>query len=327
MIKSDALYDYLFDQGLQPEYVEEDTQIVVCCPMCEDDRPRLYVSSETGAFICFHCHEQGNLHQFLMRVCNLDGNEAFEQGRLIRGSREDEIDYFEHREERKKEVTAVLTLPRQFHTIDRAAPVQFLKYLEKRHVSPELAINRGIGYAVTGRYAYRVIVPVKNDGHLYTYIGRTVLTQCPNCTELVDDCTCRPYKYPKVLTPTKKQGAQPSHTLYNLEVVHRTRPERLVVVEGVFDALRLPTSSVALLGSSASATQVTLIAGLARGREVILALDPDEAGYKGTLKVADLLSSEMVKVRVALLPEGEDVGSIDQPTLDRCLQEARPYIV
>jgi DNA primase len=98
-------------------------------------------------------------------------------------------------------------------------------------------------------------------------------------------------------------------------------------VEGVFDALRFPYEAVALMGSSASTTQVTLLAGLARGRDVILALDPDTAGYLGAVKVANALASKLVPVRVALLPKGSDIGSLGAEAAEPYLANASRFIL
>ena len=328
-LNSSALYRWLTEEGHQPDYMEEETEITICCPLCKDDRARLYVSCESGAWTCFHCHESGNLHQFLMRCMELDGSDAFDVGRHFRMSDDGEQrDYFEVRErEVEPKPVEILTLPQSFRPITQDSPDIFKNYLGRRGVSVELAASRGIGYSLSGRYAYRVILPVQNDGMLYTFVARSVLQACPNCQEKIDDCTCRPYKFPKVLTPTSKLGARPSYTLYNLDAVRRTKPSPPIVVEGAFDALRLPNRAVGLLGSSASTTQLTLLAGLARPSGIILCLDGDTAGYKGTLKIAEALASEMIKVKVALLPDGRDPGSLNIYDLEQCLEAAKPYIL
>lgn len=326
-LRVSAFFQWLIDQGFEPEMMEEDEEIVICCPICQDSRPRLYVNASSGAFTCFHCHEEGSFHQFLMRVGDMGGSEAFALSRDL-VMEDGEIDWFEvEARPQKAAPSGNLTLPASFKSIDTDTPDVILKYLARRHISPELARSRGLGYATSGRYAWRVIVPVENDGKLYTFIARTILTQCPNCTERLDDCTCQPRRFPKVLTPPSKDGAAPRHTLFNLDAVSRSASRRVVVVEGVFDALRLPNEAVALMGSSASATQITLLAGLARGRDCVLALDGDSAGYHGALKIADALISQMVGVKVALLPEGSDPGSLPKPDLRKALDSARKFIL
>jgi DNA primase len=326
MINIERLLTLLASEGFDPSLVEEDTEAIICCPICDDDRARLYISTENGAWNCFHCHEDGGLHRFLMVVLDKAGPEAFELTRelTVDESADDYLDY-QPRQEKKVE-TAVLNLPAQFRRIEEAPPA-FVKYLENRGVSAALASARGIGFASTGRYAGRVIVPVSMDGQLYTYIARTTLKHCPNCTEKLDDCTCRPTKFPKVLTPRSADGARPSHAIYNFDAVAASSAARIVVVEGVFDALRLPSEAVAIMGSSASPIQRTLIGGLARGRECILALDADEAGFKGAVKLAEALTSDMIKVRVAVLPDGSDPGQLTQEELRECLRQAKRYVL
>lgn len=329
VIKSDELFDRLFEAGLQPELVEDDTEITLCCPICDDDRPRLYVSVDSGAWLCFHCGEEGGLHRLFTAILGERASDAYDAVSRLRGRAEEEIDYFEPSSVKREPATpaAILRLPPQFRPISKDSPVVFLNYLAKRHVSPELAASRGVGYAVTGRYAWRVILPVQSDGTLFTYIARTVQTQCPNCSERLDDCTCRPYKFPKVLTPQSREGAHPSLTLYNYDAVRGAKPANPVVVEGAFDALRLPARAVALMTSHASATQIALLAALARGGDLTLCLDGDDAGYIGALKIAEALTSEMVRVKVALLPEGEDPCSVRLEILHKALDSARPFVL
>lgn len=325
-LNGEALFDYLNDQGLSPSLLEDDTEIIVDCPSpeCSGKAPKLYISPDTGGWICFRCHEEGNLHQFLMRVVDLSGPEAFDVTRKLRGGDDDEREWTRPKDKPKPTEPTNLMLPATFRPIDYNTPDVFKRYLKKRHVSLELAAARNMGYAISGRYNHRIIVPVENDGTLYTYIARTVLTICPGCTEPMDKCACN-HRYPKVLTPSSAEGARPSLALYNLDAVRDAKMNSLIITEGVFDALRLPHQAVALMGSGASVTQRTLIAGLAHGREVILALDPDPAGFKGTLKLADALVSSLIKVRVAILPDGQDVGSMVGTELEEALNKSRPY--
>lgn len=327
MLKLEALYNWLYEEGYEPELVEDDTQVAIPCPICDDDRPRLYIGTDTGAWICFHCGEQGGLQRFLITGHGLSGGDAFEVQRKMKPRRSDDEDLFDHFEPKpkKEKVVEKLTLPWDYHPIGHDSPKVFTRYLEGRGIDIDLAAEHGLGFAVSGRYANRIIVPNQSDGKLYTFIARTVLKKCPSCEETIDECSCRPFRFPKVLTPTKKHGAEPSLTLYNLDWVRRSKSKRVVVVEGWADALHRPDEAVALSGSKASATQLTLLAGLARGREIILALDGDEAGYKGTFKIAEALTAEMVRVKVALLPDGFDPGEMDQEEFEECLAKAQAF--
>ncbi len=334
MLNPDKLFAWLMDQGLQPDMVEEDTEIIICCPICDDDRPRLYINADTGAWVCFHCHEEGGLQRFFLAAMGLGGGDAYEMASEMRDEEGEE--YFEVVERARAKKRAppdkALVLPDQYHGLDEEGSEPYLEYLVRRKIDPFLAHHLDIGWAASGRYAHRLIVPVfrKNDDGipvLYTFIARTLLTECPNCKEELDECICRPFKYPKVLTPRQKDGARPSRTVYNYDMVARSTTKRLIVMEGWADCLRRPDEAVALMGSSASADQRQLIANLGKGRRVIIALDSDSAGYTGAMKLADHLTAEMLSCYVALLPEGHDPGELSDAELEACLNDSRRYVL
>ena len=323
MLDSAALFDLLFSEGLDPEFVEEDTQITVTCTLCEDDRPRLYLSSDTGVWLCFHCGEQGSLMSFFSQVLGYPPDEAFEQRRRI-------IQFEEHRPARylphssASEVEVPVELPLSYRPIKAASPAAFRNYLKRRHVSLNLAIAFQIGYAVTGPYSGRIIVPVQNEEgskpRLYTFIARTILKYCLNCLHNLADCVCAE-PISKVLTPV---GGHPRLTLFNYDAIRRSDSPLVIVTEGVFDALRLPEESVALLGAAISPTQVELLGRLNKmGKQIIICLDGDKAGRQGTKKVTEALLSCMLPVRVAHLPDDTDPNSLDMAVLADHLAQAK----
>lgn len=332
MFKPNAILNYLQQQGREPGVGEDGDEAIIDCPSC--GRPKCYINLEHGAFLCFVCHEEGSFHQYLLRYEGIDGGTAFELTRGMKMDNDEEFELFVEMTSKaaKPAPPTELELPQQFRPINQATPEVFKRYLAKRYVSLELAAQRGLGYCVSGRYANRIILPVTADGTLYTFIGRTILRVCPGCQQPIDGCACvnldgKSTKYPKVLTPTKKQGSQPSAMVYNFDAVQQSQGRRLIIVEGAFDALRLPTEAVALMKSSASRLQLSLIAGLARTREVIICLDADLAGYTGAGKLAEALVGQGVLPRIALLPAGEDPGSVARDVLDQALDEARPYVL
>ena len=324
-LDAEKLYGMLFEAGFAPEWAEEETEIVFCCVLCDDDKPRLYVSADTGVWVCFHCHEEGSLYRLFLRVLELDSHEAYEAQRKL--LTQDTTDPWreliaEPGVEEKEPDKGQVVLPTNFRPVSDVTPERFLRYLSRRHISRELAIQRGVGYCLQGRYANRLVLPVESDGHLFTFVARSVWSRCPGCQNAAEDCECE-RTFRKVLTPT---GGRPGLTLYNLDFVRASASSRVVLVEGAFDALRLPREAVALLTSSISATQVTLLAGVSRGRELVLCLDGDSAGRKGAAKIADALWSAMVPCHIAHLEDGEDPSSLDHKDLERALREAEAYI-
>mgnify|MGYP001562462891 CR=1 FL=1 len=322
-VNTEALFDLLAENGLDPEYAEEETELVFPCPLCGDDRPRCYVGADTGIWICFRCDERGTIFTLLTRICELDGHDAYEARRKIVT---EDVDPWREvfREVREAEATPAslgLTLPPGFRQFDENAPAIYRRYLESRHVSLELAAARNIGYCAAGQYAYRIILPVENDNVLYSFVARTIFRRCPACGLNLGDCSCRsPIR--RVLNPP---GGSPAATLYNLDHVRRSQPLRIILVEGPFDALRLPDESVALMRSAISTTQLTLLAGISRGRDLVLALDGDDAGRHGTKEIAEQLASSLIPCRIAHLPDDTDPGSLPLEVLEEVIAAAKPF--
>ncbi len=106
------------------------------------------------------------------------------------------------------------------------------------------------------------------------------------------------------------------------------RDERVIVVEGYFDVVRLVAAGidavVAPLGTALTAEQAELVARYTKQAFVIY--DSDQAGQRATFRTGDELLRRGVSVRVVTLPEGHDpdtfVGTHGAQQLETHLQEA-----
>lgn len=320
MINGESLYTILHEEGFDPDFTEEDEEIAIICPLCEDDEPRLTINAESGAWICFRCGERGGPLQIFTVICDMEGADAMDKLREIRS----DTGFTRVVAPRIETPFEGVELPPEYIPVDETSPPFVLKYLTKRKVSVSLAQEHHIGYALEGRYAYRVILPVVTDGVLYSFVARTMFKRCPECLQKLGSCTCE-YEFRKVLTPT---GGKPSLTLYNYEAVREAGTSggsAVVLVEGSFDALRRHTNSLALLTSHVSPAQVTLLAALRR--PVILCLDGDDAGRHGTQQSAEALVSAMIPTLVATLSEGEDPGSVEDEYYQEVLDNAKPFFL
>lgn len=115
---------------------------------------------------------------------------------------------------------------------------------------------------------------------------------------------------PKYLNSSDSEIFQKGKLLYNLQNARNPirRDERVILVEGYFDALRLVAAGldcvVAPMGTALTEQQADLIAKYSR--HVFLLYDSDAPGQKATFRAADVLLSKGLEVRVVTLPEGED---------------------
>lgn len=152
-------------------------------------------------------------------------------------------------------------------------------YLAERGLSQATVERYGIGYCPRGCLRGYVAIPIRDrGGRLVGYIGRW-----PG-----DPPEDKPkYKLPK--------GFKKSLEVFNVDSATKEPTEQpLLVVEGVFDCLRLVQfgypRTVALLGSSLSQRQEALIRDTAGNGVICLMLDADDAGRHGAADAASRLA-------------------------------------
>lgn len=275
------------------------------CPFCGDTRQRLGMNSQTKLWHCFNCDEAGNLVGFLQRVLSLTYEAAVELILAGRSRRRGlpELRAAEHNVPVVR--TAEVKLPPEFELLK--LPMlkrnnRFWRYLiQGRSLSISQVQDYGIGFARSGEMAWRVIVPVISSGQLMTFVARAISKE----------------RQPKYRSPV---GADNSRALFNLERL--AGREEVVLVEGVFDALRIPDMAVATLGTHLSQAQRTLLirAGVKR---VILCWDEDDTGLPQAYETARALRGR-IDVLQAALPEGADPGRLSVEDLQAAIQDARP---
>lgn len=115
---------------------------------------------------------------------------------------------------------------------------------------------------------------------------------------------------PKYLNSAESQIFAKRQLLYGLNWAKQAvrKADRLIVVEGYFDAIRLMLAGisevVAPLGTALTDEQAALIRKYTKN--VFLLYDSDQAGLKATFRSGDRLLSTGVSARVITLPDGED---------------------
>lgn len=297
--------DILAKHGLGPTLASDSREIIIHCVLCDHPVPKLYVNATTGRWICFHCEESGGPYKLCREVLGLDHFEAMYL--LDKLKDHAQTPGFQRQRELEEEIIErpIALLPEEYHPLtERGAPGEelFWRYLDCRGVTEEDVARYGIGFCLRGWYRYRVIVPVRTNGILYTFVARTV----------VDD-------EKRVLYP---KGARPSHALFGYDQLDPT-VVRPTLVEGVFDALRLGSGALATLGTNFSVEQRDLLVRK-NIRHVLLLWDGDEPGRHGAAIMASRLQAAGFDVRVALLPEGIDPASASVDQIATAMHNRRP---
>lgn len=115
---------------------------------------------------------------------------------------------------------------------------------------------------------------------------------------------------PKYLNSAESEVFSKGRLLYNLANARNAirRDERVILVEGYFDVVRLVEagveSVVAPMGTALADGQADLLAKYSK--TAFLLYDSDVPGQKASFRAADVLLSRSMTVRVVTLPEGED---------------------
>lgn len=179
------------------------------------------------------------------------------------------------------------------------------EYGVERGLNPNTITRFEMGYSTRGIMKGRWCIPIHDEaGNLIAYAGRWVGDE-------------RPKDEPKYKLPP---GFKKSSVLFNLhrvlamqstDALVSRRSHVAVVVEGIFDAIRLHelgVPAVALLGSSLSEEQVALFRKYFSFAHVML----DGSAIEARRKVAGRLVEEVEMISAIVLPAGEDPESVDE---------------
>jgi len=257
------------------------------CPKCKHHKKKLSVNLDKDAFKCWICDFSGkSIRRLVLRYGNYVQQKSWNELSGVVEITEYEKIFLT--EENIEEKTEPITLPSEFQTLCNKdlslTSLPARRYLKDRGVNREDILFWKIGYAVSGEYAGRIIIPSFNlDGKIDYFIGRTY------------EGDWKRYLNPPI----------PKDIIFNELYVDWNSD--ITIVEGVFDAIKAK-NAIPILGS-------TLREGSRLFRELIrndpaiyIALDPD-AERKAEKLIGTLLSydAEVYKIEI---PFGKDVGDM-----------------
>ena len=303
-----------------------------CCPFHDEKTPSFTVSSEKQMFYCFGCQVGGNTITFLQKYENKPFIESIEWLANRVGVPLPTQDQKSKEQAKKRLNLEALNrlATKYFHRnlLDSKTGEKASIYLRNRQVSNSSIRTFQIGYATRGskdllenairkgsskqqlldvglikdnengttdRFWDRVIFPIIDERGIPVAFGGRVLS---------------PDVVPKYLNTASTVLYDKSKTLYNLygakSAMQKTR--QAILVEGYFDVIRLSQegvkNTVASLGTSFSKSHASLLKRFVD--EVFIVFDGDSAGIRATVRGLNHLVKEGLKVRVMMLPDGQD---------------------
>jgi len=275
-------------------------------PTCRKDRDpkfNLAYKSTHKLFKCWKCKYSGYVHRLVNEYGSKDDIKRL---RLILP----EYSQTNFNVFRKPEVNYDLVtceLPDGYLPLNQERKSKLYKLawdyaVNKRKITPAQIDKYKIGYTETGSRKFRIIFPSKNAaGKLNYYEARAFLKDAKRA-------------YIKPDSPDKND------IIFNEQFINWDLP--IYLVEGVFDAIRIP-NAIAMLGKSPSSLLINKL--LKYNATVIVCLDAD--AFKDGVGIYKQLSSLGLNVFFVDLKEREDISSIyekfGQEKLNEVLKSAK----
>ena len=305
------------------------------CPFHDEKTPSFTVSVQKQIFYCFGCQTGGNVISFVQKY---EGKNFIETMEWLAGRLNISLPSQDVREtaNRKRILSlenlhqfAVEYYHRQLLTDRMGTPA--LRYLKHRGVQPKTIRMFQLGYAKSGR---RDLVKVATDegftiqqlvdaglikdedrGPQDRFWNRILF---PICNErgvpvAFGGRSLSDEHQPKYLNSPATVLYDKSNLLYNLDKARQSiyKLQHVLLVEGYMDALMLHQSGienvVASSGTSLSENHASMLKRFAP--EVIIVYDGDASGFRAAHRGLDRMLAEGLRVRIALLPAGEDPDS------------------
>ncbi len=301
------------------------------CPFHQGKNPNFSVDPRRRMYHCFKCGESGDAFSFLQKRFGMDWptsvrHVAERSGITIRevSSRREGPDP----RDRLWEVNAAAEAFFRDVLRDRPEGSAAREYLAKRGMGLDVAERFGLGFAARDGAVRAHLATLGFDDDRQLEAGLLVRRQESDALRPrfrgrlmfpIYDVSSRVAGFggrvldsgePKYLNSPETIAFTKGRMLYGLNWSRNAirRAERVLLVEGYFDLLRLVMAGleevVAPLGTALTAEQAALIAR--HSKNAFLVYDSDKAGLKATFRAADELLRHEVSVRVVTLPPGED---------------------
>jgi DNA primase len=285
-----------------------------------------------GGYTCFVCGEKGSVFTFVQKRLGMSFVEAVKYVGAKSGIEVQEVQRKREGPDPREplwELHGTVAEYFQRQLWDAPAGAEARAYLASRDVSRATAERFGVGYApresnalrehlrglgvpeeralqagllltreerdeLRPRFRDRLMFPILDQGGKVVGFGGRLLGPGE----------------PKYLNSAESEIFSKGKLLYNLGAARHAirREDRVIIVEGYFDALRLVDAGVehvvAPMGTALGEGQAELLARFTK--HAVLLYDSDGPGQKATFRAADVLLVKGFEVRTVTLPEGED---------------------
>ena len=313
------------------------------CPIHDDKNPSFQVTQETGRYRCWSCGENGDIFKWVERTQNVDFTEAVRILAKDAGVTLSSGTPGPTQAEREARSGAMETAQAIFvETLSKSKVAK--EYCDSRALDQKTLQDWEVGYSPEGGEI--LTLQLKKKGFS--------LTECKEICLVDQDARGGFYDHfrgrlmfpirdergdlvgfggrligkgePKYINSSESQLYKKSKVLYGLwrarEAVRKSR--RAVLVEGYLDVIACHSAgvdnAVASCGTALAEDQCRLLKRWSD--EVVVLYDSDAAGIKAAKRAIGLLTEVKLKVKIALMPPGDDPDTLLRAKGPKAVQAA-----
>ena len=246
------------------------------CPFCNHRKPKLEINMATNEegknfWECWVCQTRGQSIRSLLKQLKTPREQAAEVLKYLpKGT------YVEYKG------LSIVELPKEFQPLYAASTTSVVanmvrKYLYDRGLTDNDFIKYGIGYATTGDFGGRVIIPSYSESNqLNFFVARTY------------DGNYFKYKNPEAS----------KDVIFFENLINWDQP--IILCEGVFDAMSIRRNAVPILGKSISTSLYKKII-TSKVQDIYVALDTDARDK--AIEIAEKFLNQGKRVFLIKLPD------------------------
>lgn len=281
-------------QEVLGNYTQQKDEYLFTCPFCHTgNKKKLSINIINNKWKCWVCGSKGGHILWLLKKLNVSRDILIEFKKLFS---DDDIKIY-----KSSEVSTVLTLPEEYNPlwkVKKTYPyLHAMHYLNARGITTDDIIRYRIGYCESGDYANRIIIPSYDEENKLNYfVARSFF---PSNLK---------YKNPLV-----SKNIVAFENMINYQ-------ERVILCEGVFDAMALKQNAIPLLGKT---IPPILLERLVSNKtpEIIIFLDND--AKKEALKNKEILNKYGLSNVKIVHPEDKDASEMGHAESIKLLNTAR----
>lgn len=302
------------------------------CPFHDDKNPSFRVSDRMGRYKCWSCNEAGDIFTWVMKTQNVGFAEAVEilarQAGVTLKKRKAEDPSL------KLSWQGAMSEALAFFRAELAKSSEARSYCENRGIPQEVIDRWEIGYAPDvgealtihlQRKGYKLLECQKlflvdqdpSGGYYDKFRGRLIFPIRDERGDLVAfGGRILGDGHPKYINSSDTPLYRKSRVLYGMNLAKQSIADGKIPVlcEGYLDVIACHRagveSAVASLGTALSEEHAKMLKRWSKADSTTILYDADEAGERAAARAADILESEGLKVRVALMPAGLDPDTL-----------------